>query len=255
MKDIPCPSLENNLTVIIPVYNEAGVIEDVVRGMYDRVVRKVAGARFIVAEDGSTDGTKEILAELQKTIPFELMAGSRRKGYTRAFKEALTRAGTDFVFFCDSDGQHDPEDFFKLCACIAHADIVGGYKSPRRDPWHRLLLSRGYNGLVRLIFGLKTRDIDSGFKLIRKKVVDDIMGNVGDFRCCVMSEFVIKAYLSGYKIAEVAVSHFPRQSGATSLFPPQRLPGIILRVLRDLYLTKRYFVTARRKVPEKNEGA
>jgi len=221
---------QQKLSVVIPVYNESGVIEGVVRSFYEKVIKKNPGAALIIAEDGSTDGTKELLERIKKDIPFTLISGKNRKGYARAFKDALAMAKTDLVFFSDSDGQHDPDDFYKLLKEIDHYDIVGGYKAPRRDPLHRSVISAGYNLFIWLLFGLKMRDIDAGFKLIRKEVIDSVLKNVTSLKYCVMSEFIIRAYMAGYRIKEVPIVHYPRKTGATTIFHPAKLPGIIFDI-------------------------
>lgn len=222
----------------MPVYNEAGVIEHVVREFYEEAVRKMPHAQFIIAEDGSNDGTKEILSRLNKELPFTLVSSSARKGYSKAFYDALKLVSTELVFFSDSDGQHDPADLYKLLEKIGEYDIVGGYKHPRRDPAHRVILSWGYNFLIRLLFGLDMRDINSGFKVIKKTVIDDVLKDPLCFNCCVMSEFVLKAYLAGCKIAEVPVFHYPRKAGTSTIFTPGRLPGIIAGAIKSLLKLK-----------------
>ena len=82
------------------------------------------------------------------------------------------------------------------------------------------------------------QDIDSGFKLIRKKVINSVLDDVTDFDYCVMSEFILKAYLAGYRIKEVPVSHYPRESGMTTIFSPTKLPMIIIGLIENLLKIK-----------------
>lgn len=228
----------NNLSVIIPVYNEAAVIEHVIREFYKKVTDKIPNIELIIAEDGSTDGTKEILQKLNKEIPFILISSKERKGYARAFKDALRIAKTEWVFFSDSDGQHDPSDIFVLLKETDANDIISGYKCPRKDSLYRIIISKVYNLLIYLLFGLKMRDIDSGFKLIKKGVIDNMLDEVTQLKYCVMSEFVLKAYLHGYKIKEVPVSHYPRESGKTAIFTPRKLPMIIVELVKNILKIK-----------------
>ena len=130
------------LSVVMPVYNEAGIIEKVIEHFHRHVIRQRPGSRLIVIEDGSDDGTKDILKSLNRRIPFTLISAEKRKGYTRAFKDALKTADTELIFFSDSDGQHNPRDVFKMLREIGGFDIVGGYKHPRRDPLYRRWMSR-----------------------------------------------------------------------------------------------------------------
>jgi len=244
---MPDSRVEGNFSVIIPVYNEAGAIEGVIRDFYEKVIKKIPNAKFIIAEDGSTDGTKEILNRLNKEIPFILISSRQRKGYAKAFRDGLSIARTELVFFSDSDGQHDPEEVFKLLKEVDSNDIVSGYKAHRRDPIHRVVLSRAYNFLIYLLFGLKMRDIDSGFKLIKKEVIDDILSGVTCMKYCVMSEFILKAYLNGYKIKEIPVSHCPRKSGKTGIFGLTSLPRIIAEVIKNLFEIKFSYIKHKSK--------
>jgi len=231
-------NIDKDLSIVIPVYNEAGVIESVIRTLHEKVIKKIPNARLIIAEDGSTDGTKEILNNLKKVIPFILISGKERKGYTKAFKDALRTAETKLVFFSDSDGQHDPADIFKLLKEFKDNDIISGCKSIRRDSIHRIIISKAYNLLIYLLFGLKMNDIDSGFKLIKKEVIDNILNDVTSLNYCVMSEFILKAYMKGYKIKEIPITHYPRKSGATTIFTLTKLPLIIIKIIKGLLQIK-----------------
>lgn len=222
----------------MPVFNEAFAIEDVVKDFYEKVTQKIPDTKFIIAEDGSSDGTKEILKELNKKIPFILISGRQRKGYTQAFKDALHIADTELIFFSDSDGQHDPVDAFKLLKEIKNADVVSGYKQIRHDSFHRIILSKAYNYLIYLLFGLKIKDINSGFKIIKKEVIGTVLDDVTEFKYCVMSEFIIKAYLAGYKIKEVAITHYPRKYGTTAIFTLGKLTRIIFDLIVKLLKLK-----------------
>jgi glycosyltransferase involved in cell wall biosynthesis len=228
----------SRLTIVIPVYNEALIIKTVIRDIYEKVIKKIPGTKFIVAEDGSVDGTKEILHKLNEEIPFDLISSEERKGYTAAFIDVLGIPKTELIFFSDSDGQHDPADIFKLLKEIDKNDIVSGYKMPRHDPRHRVIISKMYNFLLFILFWLKMKDIDSGFKLIKRKVIEDILKDGLSFKYCVMSEFILKAHLKGYKIKEIPVTHYPRKYGTTGIFRPNKLPSIIFGLLKDIIKIK-----------------
>ena len=238
MGSIQTPKGENfmikELSIIMPVYNEATSIAQVIRQYYEQIILKRPNIKLIIAEDGSQDGTKEILQELRKEMVFELISGEGRKGYTKAFKDALASADTEWVFFSDSDGQHDPQDILRMMEESYGVDIVSGCKSPRRDPWHRVFIANVYNLLIRIMFGLNIKDVDSGFKLIRKNVIENILPQVHLMKYCVMSEFIIRSYLAGYKIKEVPVTHYSRASGETNIFHLNKLPGIILGLIGNL---------------------
>ena len=145
---------EKSVSVVLPVYNEAEIIEEVIREYYDEIIRKYPNSEFIIAEDGSNDGTKEILTELSKEIPMRLVMGPERKGYLHGVRDALLLAKNETVFFSDSDGQHDPRDFWKLLKKIENYDLVCGMRVKRHDPLSRKILTRFYNRLIWFFFSI-----------------------------------------------------------------------------------------------------
>ena len=227
-----------NLSVVMPVYNEASIIERVVRDYYDRIIRNSENSELIIVEDGSTDGSREILKDLQKSVPFVFLTADKRGGYTKAFKSGLQSADSHYILFTDSDGQHDPADYLKMLAGIEDCDIVSGFRNLRHDPLNRIILSRVFNFLIFVLFGIRVRDINSGFKLIKKRVIDSVLREVNVLDYCVMSEFILKAHLSGFKIKEIPVNHFRRMSGKTNIFDSGRLPFIIAKTMIGLLKIK-----------------
>lgn len=227
-------TLIENISLVLPVYNEARVIEEVVRSYYNNLFKKCKNSEFIIAEDGSDDGTKEILQKLNKQIPFILVTSNKRKGYVNAVKDALKLAKKDYVFFSDSGGGHDPRDFWRLAKFIEDYDMVIGYKEIRKDPFNRIILSRGYNFIIGLIFNIWFRDIDCGFRIIKKSLIDDILKETNTLNYCIFSEFTIRAYKKGYKIKEYPVKHFRRYIEKIKTFAPLKLPKIILSLLIGL---------------------
>ena len=95
------------VSVIINVFNEAGTIEREIRGVRPKSCGKLPGSELIVAEDGSTDGTKEILARLKSELGIIHSTSAERKGYARAFRDAVALAKNPFVFFSDTGGKRE----------------------------------------------------------------------------------------------------------------------------------------------------
>src|SRR5438093_13540541 len=101
-------------------------------------------------------------------------------------------------------------------------------KAPRKDPWYRVWLSRGYNFLLLLFFGVPYHDMDTGFRLIRRKALHELMPEVRHMTTFT-AEFVVRAHYAGYKIVGVPVHHYERKIGATSNFFISSLVVICLR--------------------------
>ncbi len=224
--------------LIMPVYNEAKTIEKTIL-KYWEFIKHYPNAKLIIAEDGSKDGTKKILNRLQKKIPFKLESSNLRKGYTKAVIDALKLASKDFILFSDSDGQHDPDDFKKLIQYYPEYDLVIGKKSPRNDPFYRNFISGMYNLLINILFLTNFKDIDSGFRLIKRELIKDVLPKTGNFKYCYFSEFTIFSKKMGYKVKEVPVRHFARNSGQSTIFLPSRLPSIALQLFMQLLILRK----------------
>ena len=223
----------NGISLIFPVYNEALIIEDTVRNYFDELNGQ-APFELIVAEDGSTDDTKTVVRRLGRTLPIRVYTSDERKGYLNAIKDALTLAERDWIFLVDSDYQFAAIDFWRLAPKMATYDIILGMKSPRRDPLYRIVLSRGLNLLLRLMFGVPYHDMDTGFRLLRREPVEKIAPQVRHF-AFFTAEFVVRAHRAGYRICEVPVPHYSRKEGATNIFFISKIPLIVLQQLRGIW--------------------
>jgi glycosyltransferase involved in cell wall biosynthesis len=226
-------SIGNGVSVIFPVYNEAMILEDTVRNYYDELNGKIA-FELIVAEDGSTDDTKTVVRRLGRTLPIRIYTSDKRKGYLNAIKDAVKLAERDWVYLVDSDYQFAAIDFWRLASCMGTHDIILGMKSPRRDPLYRIVLSRGLNLLLRLLFHVPYRDVDTGCRLIRREPLERLAQQVRYF-AYFTAEFVVRAHFAGYRICEVPIPHYSRKEGASNIFFISKIPGIVFQQLRGIW--------------------
>jgi glycosyltransferase involved in cell wall biosynthesis len=203
------------LSVILPAFNEEGNIRRTVETAI-RVLPTVATRwEVIVVDDGSNDTTALICDDLRTRYPkVQVIRHGQNRGYGAALKSGITLAKYHIIFFTDSDGQFDLRDLRKLICWSKDYDIVAGYRAERQDPLHRRINALGWNVLVRLLLGIKIRDIDCAFKLFRREVFDHVQ-----IRCVgamVNTEILAQATRLGMRIREVKVSHFPRRYGKQS---------------------------------------
>ncbi len=226
-------SIGTGLSVVFPVFNEATVIERTVKDYFDELNGKVP-FEMIVAEDGSTDGTKAVVHELGSSLPIRVYTSEERKGYLNAIKDALALVERDWIFLVDSDYQFAAVDFWRLVPQMNSHDIILGKKSPRMDPYYRVLLSRGLNLLLRILFRVPYKDMDTGFRLMRREAVTRLAPDVHHF-AFFTAEFVVRCHKAGYRIAEVPVPHYSRKAGTTRIFYVSKLPLIVLRQLRGIW--------------------
>lgn len=225
--------MEKSISIVMLVYNEAEIIEKVIRDYYDNVFVKLEDAEFIVAEDGSTDGTKDILDRLSKELNIRLVSGTARKGYVQAYKDSIRLPEKNYIFFTDSSGKHYPEDFWDMYPYLDKYDIVSGYKVKRKDPLYRIVMTKVFNGLVNLYFGTKFRDIDSGFKIIRTEAMKDILDDNWICTDLISFENMVRLSYRGYTVKEVPVRHRPRENGPSRGLPLKKIPKVIKMVLSN----------------------
>jgi glycosyltransferase involved in cell wall biosynthesis len=237
------------VSVIINVYNEAGTIEREVRQIQAEILDRLPGSELIVAEDGSSDGTKEILQRLKAELGIVHSTSPERKGYARAFRDAVALAKNPYVFFSDTGGKQDFADFWKLYEHCDRYGIVSGIRSNRKDQLYRRWMTWTYNFLLRKYFGVALRDADAGFRIYQARVIRKIANEPWINRHLISSELALRAIYSGYAVKEVPVPYHPR-AGVSRGLPPAKIPRVILGVLRNFSRLKQTLTA-----PEYRSGA
>ena len=215
------------VSLVLPVHNEADNIETVIRSFYREIGSRVH-LQIVVAEDGSNDGTKEILNKLSQEIPMVVLTDDKRLGYTGGVIRGIYEATGEYVLFCDSDGQHIPSDFFEMYKEMKGYDMVDGWRADRADTFFRRTMSSIFQALARILFGLKAlRDITAPYRLVRRDVAIRIANQVKYMGESFWTEFTIRAAISGAKIKEIPVKHKLRLNGETVVYKPKRIPKIV----------------------------
>jgi glycosyltransferase involved in cell wall biosynthesis len=157
-----------------------------------------------------------------------LVRHDRNRGYGAALRTGFAQARKDVVFFSDADGQFDLQELGGLIALLHTAPVVVGYRIKRNDPPHRLFIAKTYNLIVRAVFGLRVRDIDCAFKLLRRDALERVqLESNGAF---ISSELLIKLRRAGVPIAQAGVHHYPRTTGVSK----GASVGVILKTIRDI---------------------
>jgi len=206
----------NELSVFFPAYNEEANIERTVTQAAEILPGVAKKWEIIVVDDGSTDKTGEIVEKLvEKSKNIKSITHTPNRGYGAALKSGLYNAQYEWIAFTDADGQFDFAEISKLLAKQkeAKADLVIGYYLKRAVPLYRICGSKLWELIVLLIFGLKARDIDCGFKLIRRQVIEQIPKLEAERGPFISSELLIKAKKTGFKIVQIGVTHYPRKAG------------------------------------------
>ncbi len=219
----------SSLSVVLPAYNEEANVESAVEGVSSVAQQLGMDYEIILVNDGSADRTGEIARELMQRIPnFRLVEHYPNRGYGGALRAGFAAAMGDLITFVPADNQFDFREISRLLERLDEADIVSGYRAERQDTFIRKLNGFGWNTLVRLLFGYLCRDIDCGFKLFRREVLEHVT-LVSD-GAMIDTEFLAGARARGFRIAEVPVTHLPRVAGE----PTGANLKVIAKAFRDL---------------------
>lgn len=220
------------VSVIINVYNEAQTIEAEIRRIYKTIVLRIPGSEFIVAEDGSDDGTKEIIHRLIDELGIVHSTSKERKGYANALRDAFSLAKCPYIFFSDTGNKHNPEDFWKLYPYRKDYGLVIGVKTGRTDQWYRKLFTWGYNKILSFYFRVNIKDADSGFRIYKREVVQKVFNEGWLNKDLIASEIALRVIYSGFSVKEVPTSYQQREGESRGL-PLKKIPGVIFRVLHN----------------------
>ena len=211
-----------SISVFFPAYNDSQTIPRLVKGVIKTLKKITKDYEVIIVNDGSKDNTAAVAEELSRKYKNVRVVHHRtNKGYGAALKTGFKSSTKDFVFYTDGDAQYDVKELEKLVGNLGDADVVNGYKLKRSDDLYRVVLGRLYHWGAKMLFNIRLRDIDCDFRLIRRKVFDKISLESNSGVICV--EMMKKIQNAGFKIVEIPVHHYPRESGSSQFFKLKRL--------------------------------
>jgi glycosyltransferase involved in cell wall biosynthesis len=218
------------LSVFFPAYNDSGTIASMVIRAVKAAAQLTPDFEIIVVDDGSADSTAEIADELARTYPqVRAVHHPTNRDYGAALQTGFRSATKELIFYTDGDAQYDPAELPALWASmIPGVDLVNGYKISRADPLHRIIIGRVYHYIVSILFGLRLRDVDCDFRLMRRAIFERI--NLEKTSGIICVEMMKKIQDAGFQIAEVPVHHYHRAFGQSQFFNFRRL----FRTGRDL---------------------
>ncbi|GMW00633.1 MAG: hypothetical protein AMXMBFR84_17700 [Candidatus Hydrogenedentota bacterium] len=219
-----------SVSIFYPCYHDWGTIGSMVLLTKKTVQQMGLDYEIIVVDDGSGEHTQAILDEIKSVLPDTIIVHHGvNRGYGCALRTGFATAKKEWIFYTDGDAQYDVRELTEL---VRHAgpdvDVVQGYKIQRHDPLHRIVIGRIYHWIIRIAFGLKIRDTDCDFRLLRRSIFDTIELTSPDGTIC--AEMMTKIQREGFRIVEVPVHHFERAHGKSQFFNFPRL----FRIARHL---------------------
>lgn len=221
-----------SLSVFFPVYNEEENLPTTVEETLQTLEESpyVDEFEIILVNDGSSDGSAALAEKIAAgTRGVRVVHHPHNMGYGQALKSGIAAARMDYVFFTDADLQFDIVELNALLAHVERYPVVIGYRSPRRDPFMRLVNAWGWNILNRILFGLEVRDIDCAFKVFRRPLVQEIA--LESKGAMISAEILIRLTRSGVPVKEIPVSHLPRLYGS----PTGAKLSVIVRAFREMF--------------------
>jgi glycosyltransferase involved in cell wall biosynthesis len=221
------------LSVFFPAYNDAGTIASLVITSVKVAATLTDDFEVIVINDGSKDDTGRILDELARLYPdrVRIVHHQANRGYGGALRTGFATATKDLVFYTDGDAQYDPSEMALLWQKMADGvDWVNGWKISRSDPLHRIIIGRMYHHTVKLLFGLKVRDVDCDFRLMRRRIFDVVRLEKNSGVICL--EMMKKFQDAGFRVAEQPVHHYHRAYGKSQFFNFPRIYRTAIDVMK-----------------------
>ncbi|MCA9081234.1 MAG: glycosyltransferase family 2 protein [Planctomycetaceae bacterium] len=222
------------LSIIVPVYNEVESLRELRRQIGVVSEQEQIDVEIIFIDDGSRDGSWEVIADLAADDPNVSGIRFRRNfGKAAALTAGMRQARGECIMMMDADLQDDPAEIPQFLAKMDEGfDVVNGWKQRRLDPWHKVYPSKVFNWMVSSLTGLTLHDHNCGIKLFRTSVRDEIRlyGELHRF-------IAVLAHARGYRVAEVPVHHRARQFGYSKYGVRRFLRGFL-----DLLTVK--FLTA-----------
>lgn len=221
----------SELSVFFPAYNEEGniavTVEKALKVLEDL---KLKNFEVIIVDDGSKDNTGKLADELAEKNDKVRVIHQENGGYGLALRSGFGNAKYEWIVYTDADGQFDFSEVDKFLEKAEEASVIYSYKIKRNDHFLRILAAKGWALTLFLFFGLRIKDVDTGFKMVNKRVLDKIGPLISTRGGMINAELAIRAKRAGFKVAQVTVHHYPRTSGQ----PTGVNPKVILKSYADL---------------------
>lgn len=230
---------KERLSILLPVHNEKMNLENVITTWY-AALNKIPNCElnFILCEDGSTDGTKELIIKLMTTFPIINLSASHRRGYGRALMDGIDAAQSDYLLCIDSDGQCHPDNFHEFWTNRNNADFIMGRRYPRADPVIRIIYSKLFLLTHFFLFRSNLHDPSCPYVLGRRAAFLSIKPYLGFLKEGFWWGFVGACCKHKKTILEIKIHHTKRANGSTQVYQLRKMPGIVIRNLIGLLKLK-----------------
>ena len=220
-----------SISLVMPAYNEADNIEPMVAEATPALEANADSHEIIVVDDGSADDTAAVTRRVMESYPnVRLVEHPVNKGFGAAVFSGFTSAEKDWIFYTDADRQFVLSELDRFVPYMDDADLIAGYRAPRQDPFMRVFYGKGWSALCTFMFGYTVRDVDCGFKLFRREIIESLAPQIASRGATFSIEWLVRAKRAGYRFVELPVTHQPRVAGSQT----GANIDVIVRAFREL---------------------
>jgi len=220
-----------SFSLIIPLYNEEENVPLLIETIFKEIGNHPAFLEVVLVDDGSRDKTVELLrAYSRHETRIRLVQHERNRGLGAGIRSGLQSARGDLILYTDADLPFDFSLIPQLISIAGQDRIITGYRLNRGEGPRRWILTKGYNLLIYLCFGLRARDVNFACKVIPRSLVRRItLESEGSF---IDAEILLEALRQGLSIKEFPLTYYQRARGQSTLSRPQVILGILNEMAR-----------------------
>jgi glycosyltransferase involved in cell wall biosynthesis len=229
----------NTISIVFPVHNEIDNLEKLISSWHKSLSENNIDHEFVIVEDGSTDGTIDLIKKLELSYPIINLSQKEKRGYSKAVVDGINNSSKKFILCTDSDNQIKVDSLIENFNCLPEEnEFLIGYRNPRKDPWNRLIYSQLFKVLHNVLFQSKLKDPSCPFVL----GLNSTFKKLNNENLLLMKEgfwwgFVAISLKTKIKFIQKPIVHFERLEGEAG-YQLKNLPGIIFRNILGLIKIK-----------------
>ena len=228
------------ISIVLPIHNEYKNLNFLIESWNKELnYLKNISYEFVLVEDGSTDGTKELIKKLEEIYPIKNLSINKKRGYTKAVLDGIEASSGDYILCTDSDNQIKVRSLIDNVKNLPKEGFfLIGFRNPRKDPINRILYSKLFKILHDVLFNSKLKDPSCPFVIGKKNDYKKLPINLlTQMREGFWWGFVATCQRIDLKFIEVPIEHFERKEGEAG-YSITKLPGIIVRNIIGLLKIK-----------------
>lgn len=223
-----------SFSVVVPLFNEEENIKPLTETIFSVLGTRPDFLELVLVDDGSRDRTAELARELASREPrIRLIQHEQNRGLGGAIRTGLRAAQGDLILYTDADLPFDFTLIPKLKELAGQDQVVAGCRLNRGEGARRWVLTKGYNFLIRTLFGLRMRDVNFACKILPRRVAHTMdLISEGSF---IDAEMLLEARRAGLEIREYPLVYYPRTRGQSTLSRPGVIFGIVAEMMKYLF--------------------